>query len=107
EDDGTVVGKMGTVAGVNAEPGKVLATPAVRRQARDLGVNIDNVRGTGMAGRVTEKDVRDAASKGGGAKAAPARPASPPTTAAPSRGLPDVAPMDRSEPHSRVVDAPT
>lgn len=61
EDDGTVVGKMGTVAGVNAEPGKVLATPAVRRLARDLGVNIDTVRGTGMAGRVTEKDVRDAA----------------------------------------------
>lgn len=95
EDDGTVVGKMGTVAGVNAEPGKVLATPAVRRLARDLGVNIDGVRGTGMAGRVTEKDVRDAAA--GGSKPA-ARPV--------SRGLPDVAPMDRDEPHSRVVEAP-
>lgn len=65
EDDGTVVGKMGTVAGVNAEPGKVLATPAVRRLARDLGVNIDTVRGTGMAGRVTDKDVREAAASGG------------------------------------------
>jgi pyruvate dehydrogenase E2 component (dihydrolipoamide acetyltransferase) len=110
EDDGTVVGKMGTVAGVNAEPGKVLATPAVRRLARDMGVNIDTLRGTGMAGRVTEKDVKTAA-------AAPAsKPAAPFTTAparhthAPSaahaRNLPDVAPADRGESHSRVVDAP-
>jgi len=68
EDDGTVVGKMGTVAGVNAEPGKVLATPAVRRVARDLGVDIDSLSGTGMAGRVTEKDVRDAAAAGSGSK---------------------------------------
>jgi pyruvate dehydrogenase E2 component (dihydrolipoamide acetyltransferase) len=63
EDDGTVVGKMsGEAAGVTAAPGKVLATPAVRRLARDLGVAIDSVRGTGIAGRVTEKDVRSAAS---------------------------------------------
>ncbi len=66
EDDGTVVGKMGAVGGVSAEPGKALATPAVRRLARDLGVNIDTVRGTGMAGRVTDKDIRDAAVGGAG-----------------------------------------
>lgn len=78
EDDGTVVGKMGTVAGVNAEPGKTLATPAVRRIARDLGVNIDTVRGTGMAGRVTENDVRAAASQ---ATAKQAKPAVRPTSA--------------------------
>lgn len=94
EDDGTVVGKMsGAIGGVSAEPGKVLATPAVRRLARDLGVDISCCAGTGIAGRVTEKDVRDAA---GGASAAKPR----------GRGLPDVAPADRSEPHSRVVEAP-
>jgi pyruvate dehydrogenase E2 component (dihydrolipoamide acetyltransferase) len=96
EDDGTVVGKMsGNIGGVTAEAGKVLATPAVRRIARDLGVDLNACTGTGIAGRVTEKDVRAAASGGGRAAAK-----------APGRGYPDVAPADRSEPHSRVVDSP-
>jgi pyruvate dehydrogenase E2 component (dihydrolipoamide acetyltransferase) len=65
EDAGTVVGTMsGTLGAVSAD-GKALATPAVRRLARDLGVNIDGVTGTGLGGRVTEKDVRAAASAGG------------------------------------------
>jgi len=62
EDDGTVVGTMsGSLGAVSAQEGKALATPAVRRLARDLGVNIDSVSGSGLAGRVTEKDVRAAA----------------------------------------------
>jgi pyruvate dehydrogenase E2 component (dihydrolipoamide acetyltransferase) len=66
EDAGTVVGKMsGAAAGVSAEAGKALATPAVRRLARDMGVNIDSVRGTGIGGRVLEKDVRGAPRQGG------------------------------------------
>lgn len=65
EDAGTVVGSMqGAAAGFNAAPGKALATPAVRRLARDLGVEIDTVRGSGIGGRVTEKDVRNAAEGG-------------------------------------------
>lgn len=65
EDAGTVVGSMqGAAAGMNATPGKALATPAVRRLARDLGVDIDSVRGSGIGGRVTEKDVRGAAQGG-------------------------------------------
>lgn len=98
EDDGTVVGKMsGAIGGVSAEPGKVLATPAVRRLARDLGVDISCCTGTGLAGRVTEKDVRDAAGGGAAGRTAPGTK---------GRGVPDVAPMDRSEPRSRVVEAP-
>lgn len=70
EDAGTVVGQMSaSAAGVSAAPGKALATPAVRRLARDLGLDIDTLTGTGIGGRVLEKDVRNAAS---GAKAAPA-----------------------------------
>ncbi len=66
EDAGTVVGKMsGELAGMSAAPGKALATPAVRRLARDLNLDIDRVSGTGIGGRVTEKDVRSAASGGG------------------------------------------
>lgn len=65
EDAGTVVGSMqGGLAGLSAEPGKALATPAVRRLARDLGVDIDRVVGTGIGGRVLEKDVRAATAKG-------------------------------------------
>lgn len=74
EDAGTVVGTMsGELGGVSSKDGKALATPAVRRLARDLGVDIDRVAGTGLAGRVTEKDVR--AASGGGAPAPTSRPA--------------------------------
>jgi len=37
-----------------------LATPAVRGLAKELGVDINKVRGTGPEGRVLEKDVRQA-----------------------------------------------
>jgi pyruvate dehydrogenase E2 component (dihydrolipoamide acetyltransferase) len=38
-----------------------LATPAVRALAKELGVDIEKVKGGGPEGRVTEKDVREAA----------------------------------------------
>ncbi|MEM8834512.1 MAG: dihydrolipoamide acetyltransferase family protein [Planctomycetota bacterium] len=93
EDAGTVVGTMsGGLGGVSAEGGKALATPAVRRLARDLGVEIDTVAGSGIAGRVTERDVRAAADSGGSRPApapAPAVQPSPPAEAppAPSKSL--------------------
>jgi len=55
----------------------VLATPAVRALARDLGVDIEKVKGTGEEGRVVEKDVRQASE----AKEKPAEPVKPPTKA--------------------------
>ena len=39
-------------------PGEVLATPKVRALAKELGVDIAAVRGTGPGGRITEDDVR-------------------------------------------------
>lgn len=36
---------------------KVLATPATRRLAREMGVDINSLSGTGLAGRVTREDV--------------------------------------------------
>jgi len=39
-------------------PGQVLATPMVRALAKELGVEIGAVRGSGPDGRVTEADVR-------------------------------------------------
>ncbi|MEK2687517.1 2-oxo acid dehydrogenase subunit E2 [Bdellovibrio sp. GT3] len=45
---------------------KVLATPATRRLARETGVDINGLSGSGLAGRVTREDVLSA---GGGAVA--------------------------------------
>lgn len=83
EDAGTVVGQVSdTLAGMGSGDGKALAAPAVRRLARDLGINIDSVAGTGIGGRVTAKDVRNAAEGGGATKPAPA--ASKPAPSAPA-----------------------
>jgi pyruvate dehydrogenase E2 component (dihydrolipoamide acetyltransferase) len=41
--------------------GKPLATPATRKLARDLGVDLKNVSSTGGVGRITSADVRAAA----------------------------------------------
>ena len=54
----------GTASGT----GPVPATPATRRLARELGVNLRAVRGSGPGGRVTDEDVRAAAA---GAPAGP------------------------------------
>lgn len=46
---------------------KVLATPATRRLAREMGIDINQMKGSGIAGRVTRDDV---AHSGAGATAA-------------------------------------
>ena len=46
------------------------ATPAVRKLARDLGVDLSAVRGTGPGGRVTREDVEAAAGSREGARSA-------------------------------------
>lgn len=98
EDAGTVVGKMGgELGGVSAAPGKALATPAVRRLARDLGVEIDSVRGSGIGGRVLEKDVRSAASAAGASSTLQAqRPSGGPGLRAAQRPEAIAAPVPRS-----------
>jgi pyruvate/2-oxoglutarate dehydrogenase complex dihydrolipoamide acyltransferase (E2) component len=40
------------------------ASPAARRRARELGIDLSTVRGTGPGGRITEADVEDAAYRG-------------------------------------------
>jgi pyruvate dehydrogenase E2 component (dihydrolipoamide acetyltransferase) len=51
----------GTVTLVN---GRALATPATRKLARELGLDINLVAGTGKAGRVTKEDVQRFAAGG-------------------------------------------
>jgi pyruvate dehydrogenase E2 component (dihydrolipoamide acetyltransferase) len=71
--------------------GPVLATPATRKLARELGVDIRGIFGTGAAGRITSDDVRKHQTGGGAGK--PTTPAAPPIVrepgdvAIPFRGL--------------------
>ncbi len=39
---------------------EILATPAVRKLAKELGVDLSAVRGSGLQGRIAEEDVREA-----------------------------------------------
>jgi pyruvate dehydrogenase E2 component (dihydrolipoamide acetyltransferase) len=66
---------------------KVLATPSTRRLARETGVDLNTLTGSGLAGRVTREDVMAASAAGG---TAPSRAASASTsvTAAQFRGTP-------------------
>jgi pyruvate dehydrogenase E2 component (dihydrolipoamide acetyltransferase) len=48
----------GKANGTRSGAGNVLATPATRKLARDLGVDIRDVVGSGPAGRITSEDVR-------------------------------------------------
>jgi pyruvate dehydrogenase E2 component (dihydrolipoamide acetyltransferase) len=45
------------VAFVQASPGKVLAAPATRRRARELGIDLTRVTPTGPRGRITNDDL--------------------------------------------------
>jgi pyruvate dehydrogenase E2 component (dihydrolipoamide acetyltransferase) len=66
--------------------GKARATPLARRLARENGIALSEIDGTGPHGRVVKADV-DAAVAGGGAKAAPQ------AKEAPVAGAPAVKPM--------------
>jgi pyruvate dehydrogenase E2 component (dihydrolipoyllysine-residue acetyltransferase) len=59
--------------------GRIKASPVARRMARELGLELGQVQGTGPGGRIVKADV-EAAAKGDGARAeapAPAEPAAP------------------------------
>ncbi|MDE1868812.1 MAG: 2-oxo acid dehydrogenase subunit E2 [Candidatus Micrarchaeota archaeon] len=48
-------------ATAKAEPKEILAAPSIRKLARDLGVDLKTVTGTGPAGRILENDIRNIA----------------------------------------------
>lgn len=55
-----------------AADSRVLATPATRRLAREMNVDINQLKGTGMAGRVTREDVMQGKGGATGGMSAPA-----------------------------------
>jgi pyruvate/2-oxoglutarate dehydrogenase complex dihydrolipoamide acyltransferase (E2) component len=60
--DGAAVVHKSTVSGSEPKSRSGKATPLVRRIAQDLGVDLDSLTGSGPQGRITEQDVRTAAS---------------------------------------------
>jgi pyruvate/2-oxoglutarate dehydrogenase complex dihydrolipoamide acyltransferase (E2) component len=78
-EDGAAVAEAASGAGATApgssiprgqtpaakEKGRVRATPLVRRLGQELGVDLESLQGTGPQGRMTEEDVRGAATSGG------------------------------------------
>ena len=87
--DATAAAPSGAAARARPEvqtAGEAYHSPAVLALAKEHGVDLAEVRGTGTEGRVTRKDIHDylaARRAAGGPPAAPARPA-----AAPPAGLP-------------------
>lgn len=63
-------------ADADGDPARVFAPPSVRQLARELGVDLGTVEGSGPGGRVTEADV-EAAAEGG---IEPAQPSPEPAT---------------------------
>jgi len=60
--DASETDDAGEISDTSAADSRVFAPPHVRRLARELGVDIHGVAGSGPGGRVTEGDVRSAAS---------------------------------------------
>jgi len=84
-------GGNGGVAVAAASGERVLAAPAVRRRARELGIDLRQVAGSGPAGRVSGNDLDQfVQSRGAGRSAAPAaaQRSAPATPAAPAFARP-------------------
>jgi pyruvate dehydrogenase E2 component (dihydrolipoamide acetyltransferase) len=84
-----------------AAVGKALATPAVRKLARERGVDIDRIQGTGAGGRVTEADVKAATSEARAPAATSPAPAAAavvvPARVAPPAAVPTTIPPGQRE----------
>ena len=72
----------------------VHASPAVRRIARELGVDLNGVKGTGEKGRITKDDVKGHLSRGAGPAAAAGGGATMPTG---GMGIPEIPAVDFSK----------
>ncbi|MHC4558703.1 MAG: dihydrolipoamide acetyltransferase family protein [Planctomycetota bacterium] len=68
--------------------GKIMASPRAKKLAVDLGVDLSTVTGTGPAGKITEQDVK------GAATAKPPKPAAPAASAAEAK-LGETVPLNR------------
>lgn len=73
--------------------GRVMASPATRRRAKEAGIDLQTIPGTGPGGRVTREDFEAAASTGvpaGGSPGGTMRPAAAPAARARRNGTTEV-----------------
>ena len=89
---------VGAGGGAASNGGRQFTSPSARRLARELGVDITTLSGTGPKGRVVNADVRAAA-----ASPAPAAPAAPPAPAPPP--APAAAPVAPAAPAAQPAPA--
>ncbi|MYA78611.1 MAG: 2-oxo acid dehydrogenase subunit E2 [Gemmatimonadetes bacterium] len=86
--DGTTGGQDDAAAAGAATPGpsgRVKISPKARRHARDLGIAIEHIAGTGPSGRIVFSDVEAFAARSAAAAPAPApAPATPAAASAPA-----------------------
>ena len=87
KDKGTVVGVLEEAEEPSAkkEPSKILATPAVRKIAKDAGIDLGKVKGTGPGGRITKEDLQKFREESTGIKEA--TDSHGPVTRVPLRGI--------------------
>jgi pyruvate dehydrogenase E2 component (dihydrolipoamide acetyltransferase) len=72
---------------------RIHSSPLVRRMAKEHGIDLTSLEGTGAAGRITKEDIESAIAAQSGASAAPAvRPSAPGATARPAPPPPPPAP---------------
>ena len=76
-----------------AVTGSAYVTPIVRKLARELGVDLASVSGTGVGGRVRREDIEAAAAAARAAVAAPATPAAPAAPVAPTTAVREPSPL--------------
>ena len=85
--------------------GRRFISPLVRRLAREHGLSLDDVRGSGPDGRIVRRDIEALLAESGKASA-PASPASAPPSSAPAQTAPAAATAAGAEPelvpHSRM-----
>jgi len=86
----TAVSAAAAAAPEVASSGPALVSPKARRLAKELGVDVNRLRGSGPEGEIVAADIQ-AAAKGSGAAAAP--PAAPPARPAPSPSAGVVEPL--------------
>ena len=76
-----VTGRLRSVVVPRPEGRKPTATPSVRRRAREAGIDLRAVPGTGPAGRITHEDLDELFRSPTGRGGVPGRPATGPTRA--------------------------
>jgi pyruvate/2-oxoglutarate dehydrogenase complex dihydrolipoamide acyltransferase (E2) component len=62
-EEEAVVGEASTRGEAREQKDKAQATPAAERKAEELGVDLSQIEGTGSGGRITVKDVTEAANQ--------------------------------------------